>query len=169
MAEGKTLAQGLHSPWKSKLLPSAQPEWLRRVKEVLLRKKSTSFANSVSVFSPLRGYGREALVCFSRLGLLAPRSHPQDQARALGPTTLLPPSRAVRHAPVGCHTDWNMTSWGLPRTMFFCSPLNTNSYTSETLREATHAKLSRCWNNDPWDVPSLVPKFLTWLSLQLTR
>lgn len=78
--KARPLLRACSSPWRSELLPSAQPKWLRMAKEISPRKKH-NFANSTATSSPPHRHGRATLECFLPWQPL--HSYPQGQAQSL--------------------------------------------------------------------------------------
>lgn len=161
--KARPLLRACSSPWRSKLLPCAQPKWLQMAKEISPRKKVQ--------LCQLHCHGLTSTQAWeSNTRVLLPLTAPPFLST--GPSTVpTPQGRQAETAPAGYNTHlyWNLTLWCLWCIISFFSPPNPNSYTSQMWHYQPIPKWVSVGTMVLCDSPFLAPPFLPALSLHLPR
>lgn len=126
--KARPLLRACSSPWRSKLLPSAQPKWLRTAEEISLRKNVLALLTPLHVLTSTQAWD-------SNTGVLLPLAAPPFLSTGSSTVPSSSPHKGDKSetAPAGnnTHLYWNLTLWCCWCIISFFSPPNPNSYTSE--------------------------------------
>lgn len=131
--KARPLLRACSSAWRSELLPSAQPKWLRMAKEILPRKKAQLCQLHCHVLTSTQAWESNTRVLPP---LTAPPFLSTGPSTVPRPTIPTPRGRQVRDCPCCLQHPtttnyWNLTLWCLWCIISFFPPPNPNSYMSE--------------------------------------